>query len=946
MGAAAILNGIGDDGGLGELQDDEDRELLEAGLDDEGERAAYARALEMSLKAPGSADEPSTVSSAQVAIRLDRRPGAFRTDVLRAMRLRENVARVRRAPLYQQAVLRYEDARDRLDEAEDRIAPLLPRLTWDVPLAVAALSSTAPVVLWATGSGWWPAGLGVALTAIGGALWRPESRGRVRAFLVFVFALTARVVRVRAVRNRTAELTHVAARDVMPSVVQNVVSELLGEDPDCLLVATEYEGIRDHRDQRYVVDNQAMAEIRQKLDALVDGTIAVCGPRGSGKSTLLATYGDTHDLKVSVQAPASYAPLEFLTSLFVVLCETYLTDHGYGFPEFRRLSPLRTGLRRLGAAVRALTRSLLVGLLALGLFLVGVFSAARDFVEHHFGAVVRAGDDTAERLRDGLVAVLEGRRPWQALSAVVLGLLVWKYVRKWRFSGFTGVGRQVLLAPVGRVLMVLGLVTVWSPRPVIAWFEDWRHDEPAVYYPTMAVVGVLAAIAVWLVVTPFWEYVRGTTARVAALVFVLGLGVVFVDDRTRHAAFGWDLSQRVALIFLGAVMIRASRWRRGKREPTLARRCRDHLYRLQTVQSVTYGASGAPAGGLLSLGSTYGTSFTASPLTLPELVQQLRRTLAEVAAELRPQERRLVVTIDEIDRLGSTAKALEFLGEIKAILGVTGVHFLISVSEDVGAAFVRRGLPGRDVADSTFDDVVHVRPCSLEESKRILGQRAAGVSEPFVALAHALSGGVPRDLIRYSREMVSLRESRGEVELRNIAAWLVTRAMRETVDAFRAGVREGALPTRSTDVVFGATRRLAEFLHADCLCELDRMRGHIGRFARWADGPGGGELRADLPADALERLEEAAAYAYFCVTLLDVFAAPGFERRRTQAHVHRPDGSLERLAVVRGELSLSPHSARRLLDDTRAAWGLPRVPAPDLPEIVETARRSCPHYAD
>ncbi|WP_307166734.1 P-loop NTPase fold protein [Streptomyces rishiriensis] len=904
------------------------------GLEDEREWAVYTQALEECLTAP------------EVASRLDRRPGALRNDVAGAMRLPRNVARVRGAPLYQEALRRYENACEERDQAEDRVLQLLPGLGWDLPLALAALSGAALVVLSLTGNGWWPTGLGAVLSALGWVLWRPASRARVRAFLGCVFALTARAGGVRAVRHRSAGLMCVAVRDVMPSVVQNVVSELLGDDAHCLLVTTEYEGIRDHRDSRYVVDNQAKAEIKQKLDALVDGTIAVCGPRGSGKSTLLASCLGPDDLKVSVQAPASYAPLEFLTSLFVDLCQSYLKDHGYRFPEFRRLSPLRTVLRRLGAAVRALTRRFLVGLLALGLFLVGVFAAVRGFVEHHSAAVARAGDDAAQWLGDGLAAVLEGRRPWPALSAVVLGLVVWKYVREWRFSGFTRVLRTVLLAPVGRLLIVLALVTTWSPRPVIAWFEDWRYDEPAVYYPTMTVVAVLAVIAVWMVVTPFWPYVHGTTARVAVLVFVLGLAGGFADDRMRHAAFGWDLSQRVALVCLGAVMVRLSGWKRVTREPTLAGRCRDHLYRLQTVQSVTYGASGAPAGGLLSLGSTYGTSFTASPLTLPELVQQLRRTLAEVAAELRPQERRLVVTIDEIDRLGSTAQALEFLGEIKAILGVTGVHFLISVSEDVGASFVRRGLPGRDVADSTFDDVVHVRPCSFEESKRILDRRAAGVSEPFVALAHALAGGVPRDLIRYSREMVALRESRGEVELRNIAGRLVTRAMRETVDAFRAGAKEGALPTRSTDMVFGATRRLAEFLHADCLCELDRMRGHIGRFAQWADGPGGAELRADLPADTLERLEEVAAYAYFCVTLLDVFAVPGFERRRTQAHVHRPDGSLERLAVVRGELSLSPHSARRLLDDTRAAWGLPRVPAPHLPEIVETVRRSCPHYAE
>ncbi|MGW2911340.1 P-loop NTPase fold protein [Streptomyces asoensis] len=913
---------------------DEDEELRAAGLTDDGERAAYARALDACLR------------SGPVASRLDRRPGAFRSDAARAMRLPENVARVRGAPLYQEPSRRYEEACEGRDDAEESVVRLLPRSAWDPPLIMTVLSGTLTVLLWAAVDGGWPFALGATVAAGGWTLGRPRSRGRVRALLGCAVALTARAARLRAVRSTAAELTRVMAEDVMPSVVHNVVSELLGEDPDCLLVTTEYEGLRAHRDQRHLVGIQATAEVRRKLDALVDGTIAVCGPRGSGKSTLLARCGDEHDLRVAVQAPASYAPLEFLTALFVELCQRHLVDRGNSFPEFRRLSPLRTGLRRLGAAFRARARRLFLGLLALALCAVGLFAAVRGFAEHHADGVTGTAGEGAERLREVVSAVLDGRRPLLALSAVVLGLLVWKYARPLRSTGVAAALRDVLPAAAGRSLAVLVLVTVWSPAPVIAWFEDWRRDEPSVFYPTTAVMTVLLVIAVREAVTPFWEDVRASGSRTAAAVLLVTVAGALTDDRLRHAAFGWDLSQRVALLAAAVVLVKASRWKRVPRESSLTARCRDHLYRLQTVQSVTYGASGAPAGGLFGLGSTYGTSFTASPLTMPELVQQLRNTLAEVAEELRSQQRRLVVTIDEVDRLGSTAKALEFLGEIKAVLGVTGVHVVISVSEDVGASFVRRGLPGRDVADSTFDDVVHVWPCSWEESKAVLGRRAPGVPEPFVALAHALAGGLPRDLIRYAREMMSLRESKGEVELRNIAAWLVTRAMRETVDAFRNGVAQGALPTRSTDVVFGATRRLAEFLHADCLCELDRMRGHIGRFARWADGPGAAGLRADLPADVLERLEEAAAYAYFCVTLLDVFAVPGFERRRTQAQVHRPEGSLDRLAVVRGELSLSPHSARRLLDDTRTAWGLPPVSPPDLPEIVETARRTCRHYAE
>ncbi|MDR6975809.1 hypothetical protein J2X68_002497 [Streptomyces sp. 3330] len=107
-----------------------------------------------------------------MASRLDRRPGAFRTDVTRAMRLPENVTRVRGAPLYQEALQRYENARDERDGAEERVLALLPGLAWDLPLVSAALSATVLIVLAVAGSGWWPAGLGAALGAVGWVLWR------------------------------------------------------------------------------------------------------------------------------------------------------------------------------------------------------------------------------------------------------------------------------------------------------------------------------------------------------------------------------------------------------------------------------------------------------------------------------------------------------------------------------------------------------------------------------------------------------------------------------------------------------------------------------------------------------------------------------------------------------------------------------------------------------
>ncbi len=65
------------------------------------------------------------------------------------------------------------------------------------------------------------------------------------------------------------------------------------------------------------------------------------------------------------------------------------------------------------------------------------------------------------------------------------------------------------------------------------------------------------------------------------------------DERVRKAAYVWDVSQRASVVLLGVVPMRAAFWMPRSREPALITECRDHLYRLQTVQSVTYGASGA-----------------------------------------------------------------------------------------------------------------------------------------------------------------------------------------------------------------------------------------------------------------------------------------------------------------------------------------------------------------
>jgi hypothetical protein len=110
---------------------------------------------------------------------------------------------------------------------------------------------------------------------------------------------------------------------------------------------------------------------------------------------------------------------------------------------------------------------------------------------------------------------------------------------------------------------------------------------------------------------------------------------------------------------------------------------------------------------------------------------------------------------------------------------------LLSVAEDVGAAFVRRGLPTRDITDSSLEDVIHIEPRTLPDSTTLLQTRVVGFTEPFVALAHALSGGLPRDLIRYTRKIIEINHRIGQPELNVLANHLLTEELIQTLSGFR-----------------------------------------------------------------------------------------------------------------------------------------------------------------
>ncbi|MFC9685618.1 hypothetical protein [Streptomyces sp. NPDC056948] len=324
-------------------------------------------------------------------------------------------------------------------------------------------------------------------------------------------------------------------------------------------------------------------------------------------------------------------------------------------------------------------------------------------------------------------------------------------------------------------------------------------------------------------------------------------------------------------------------------------------------------------------------------------MEEFRTLLKCIATEKAKQGKTVVIAIDEVDRLGTDTQALAYLSEIKAILGVPDVYYLISVAEDVGAAFVRRGLPHRDVTDSSLDDIIHVHLSTLEESRVILAKHSQALKDPYVMLAHALSGGILRDLLRYGLQIREIQDKTQSHELNDISRHLVLEELAETFAGFRTLLSKLQWTPNTSDVL-ASFRTLCGCLRDPSQCTEAEMLHTLEQFAFYShatrpDTAAGDDSAAllELSGDARQLIDEASAYAYFALTLLDIFSTKGLERRTHLAAAHGPDGGPERMADARQELGISPYRARPPIDSIRKAWSLPlartttgRIPRPPV----------------
>ncbi|WP_246178417.1 NACHT domain-containing protein [Actinomadura decatromicini] len=351
-----------------------------------------------------------------------------------------------------------------------------------------------------------------------------------------------------------------------------------------------------------------------------------------------------------------------------------------------------------------------------------------------------------------------------------------------------------------------------------------------------------------------------------------------------------------------------------------------HLRRLRYQQAVTrtsLGEVGLPGGA--KVGGQLAVQQTEQGQSLPGMVSDLKELLTLVGTERRADRNKVVIGVDELDKIATAGEAEQFLNDLKVIFGVPGCYFLVTVSEDALAAFGRRTLSVRDTFDSAFDTVVEIPPLRGNEALALLGRRGVPLPAPYVWLCHVMTAGLARDLIRSVRGLAAAsaegdRRPRpdgtsGEArrELTHLAHKMIARDVAEVMEAQLRGA--AAAEEEGTAV-------LLEWLAA---C-ADVPITSVELEAIIADMP---EHRLSLHARTLA--VQARAYLAITAILVRLFVEHPRESADWLRDLAGRPGErhpLDRLAEIRGLLANHPqlawHAVLRLRRE--ATWPVPLPP--------------------
>ena len=238
------------------------------------------------------------------------------------------------------------------------------------------------------------------------------------------------------------------------------------------------------------------------------------------------------------------------------------------------------------------------------------------------------------------------------------------------------------------------------------------------------------------------------------------------------------------------------------------------------------------------------------------------------------------------------------------------------------SSFERRGLPFRDVFDSSFDEVISVEPLSLAQSQALLRARVVGLGPPYLDLCHCLSGGLARDLLRVARQLSLLNRQRKC--LSDVCRELIRGELERKVEAATVSAREIALEPYVSELLFWIrTMPQADEITVTALSNWSAVPPQTWDLA--AED----RERGDGGVEALERIrQELAAYTYYLATVLRVFTQVQGDAKTWFSTAEKPGedklAPLDRLARARIAFATNPNLARTIIREFRDAQWSPK----------------------
>ena len=698
-------------------------------------------------------------------------------------------------------------------------------------------------------------------------------------------------------------------------------------------------------DPRFIVRTPAREALDRLIARLSGGSIGLAGSRGAGKSTLLRSYcGDSRIvtslrdqntgngikvLGVLVSAPVAYQAREFLLYLFGAACQSALEAEGVVLVEptlEAGKTPRDTARTWLSspegqAAPRPLIRyGAMLFLLGLVLSLLITITGTGTDAGSGEPAVV-ASDTTRSHAASPTSASPTPASLRPTASA-------------------TAHPTQATRHPLAS-----------SPAPPQS--PTTSRATPASTPETAASADLDKFIARWLAamnINPGTLLTWGAGSMILGLVVASILGQPWLALLTQSLPFRLGFLLRVLPQVQRALRDEEERLQKQKQqnesqEPPerspLAKIAEDRLKTIKFQQSYTSGWSGAlklPLG--LEAGTNNAVTMAQNQLSLPEIAFSFARFIK--AAGFAGYK--VVIGIDELDKIATDELARQFINDIKSIFGLQNCFYLVSVSEDAMSSFERRGLPIRDEFDSAFDELIYVEHLKFNVAKTLLEQRVLGRPIPFFALSYCMSGGLPRDLIRSFRKVLEVDgPSPGQPpSLSTVCNQLVTNDIVAKALAVRTAARKIKLPVE-IDLLVTAMRQLEDAAGIDDALEtqarqlLDPTFFPAPASARIV----GEEKGAEAALNQLRDLaEEIATYIFYVVALRRFFTD-----KLSQADLVAAidSGRIDKLAQARRYLGVNPAISRSMIDGWKASLSVPPSSALLAPTPPSPPRKRCPN---